>query len=136
MFIILYYKMINVILYFLSIVNIKLPTMNNIYKTTFNVPVIGRQNIEYKRFEKYTSSLKLYGIINADGLLFFDKNDVTKYSFDETIENIMSKYKCKINEAYYNDIDDEILLNLKIKILNIQKTLILKNNNYNEKKDL
>tara|TARA_Y100000996_G_C21990258_1_gene424299 strand:+ start:116 stop:502 length:387 start_codon:yes stop_codon:yes gene_type:complete len=128
--------MINVILYFLSIVNIKLPTMNNIYKTTFNVPVIGRQNIEYKRFEKYTSSLKLYGIINADGLLFFDKNDVTKYSFDETIENIMSKYKCKINEAYYNDIDDEILLNLKIKILNIQKTLILKNNNYNEKKDL
>ena len=128
--------MINVILYFLSIVNIKLPTMNNIYKTTFNVPVIGRQNIEYKRFEKYTSSLKLYGIINADGLLFFDKNDVTKYSFDETIENIMSKYKCKINEAYYNDIDDEILLNLKIKILNIKKTFILKNNNYNEKKDL
>jgi hypothetical protein len=110
--------------------------MNNIYKTTFNVPVIGKQYIEYKRFEKYTSSLKLYGIINADGFLFFDKNDVTNYSFDKKIENIMSKYKCKINEAYYNDIDDEILLNLKIKILNIQKTLILKNNNYNEKKDL
>jgi len=117
----------------LSLIDIKLPIINNIYKSKFNIPLIGKQNIEYQRIEKYKSSLKLYGIINADGYLFFDKNDIKNYSFDEEIQNVMNKYKCKINEAYYNDIKDEIFLNVRVYPLNLQKVIILKNIYYEEK---
>jgi len=117
----------------LTLIEIKLPIINNIYKSKFIIPLLGKQNIEYKRIEKYKSSLKLYGIINADGYLFFDKNDIKNYSFDEEIQNIMNKYKCKISEAYYNDIKDEIFLNVKVNPLNLQKVIILKNIYYEEK---
>ena len=45
----------------------------------------------------------------------------------------MNKFKCKINEAYYNNIKDEIFLNIKVKPLNLQKVIILKNIYYEEK---
>ena len=86
--------------------------------------------------QKYTSSLKLYGIINTDGFLYFDKNNPQNYSFDDNIKNVMSKYKCKINEAYYNNVSDKIFLKLKIKLLNIQKTIILKNQNSKNSKNI
>lgn len=117
----------------LSLIDIKLPIINNIYKSKFIIPLIGKQNIEYQRIEKYKSSLKLYGIINTNGYLFFDKNDIKNYSFDEEIQNVMNKYKCKINEAYYNDIKDEIFLIVKVNPLNLQKVIILKNIYYQEK---
>ena len=129
-------NIITTIISVISIINTKLPIMNNIYKTNLNLPLIGNQYIEYKRFEKYTSSLKLYGIINTDGFLYFDKNNPQNYSFDDNIKNVMSKYKCKINEAYYNNVSDQIFLKLKIKLLNIQKTIILKNQNSKNSKNI
>ena len=110
--------------------------MNNIYKTSINFSVLGNQNIEYQRIEKYKSIIKLYGLINVDGFIYFNKDDVYNYNFDENINNIISKYKCKISDAYYNNLEDKIYLKLKIKILNLKKTIILENESFNKKIDL
>lgn len=104
-----------------------LPIINNIYKSKLYFPFIGNQNIQYIRYQEFTSSLLLYGIINCEGKIFFDKSDISNYSLDENINQILLKYKCKIIKAYYNNADDEIILNLKIKPLNIKKHIILKN---------
>jgi len=110
-----------------SLITHNLPIINNIYKCKLYFPFVGNQNIQYIRYEDFTSSLLLSGIINIQGKIFFDKNDVYNYSLDENMNQILLKYKCKINEAYYNKIDDEIILKLKIKPLNIKKHIILKN---------
>ena len=104
-----------------------LPIINNKYKSKLYFPFIGNQNIQYIRYQEFTSSLLLYGIINCEGKILFDKSDVSNYSLDENINQILLKYKCKIIKAYYNNTDDEIILNLRIKPLNIKKHIILKN---------
>ena len=119
--------MISIFSTLFSLITHDLPIINNKYKCKLYFPFVGNQNIQYIRYEEFTSSLILSGIINTEGKLFFDKNDVYNYSLDENINQILLKYKCKINEAYYNKIDDEIILKLKIKPLNIKKHIILKN---------
>ena len=119
--------MISIFITLFSLITHDLPIINNTYKCKLYFPFIGNQNIQYIRYEEFTSALLLSGIINTEGKLFFDKNDVYNYSLDENINQILLKYKCKINEAYYNKIDDEIILKLKIKPLNIKKNIILKN---------
>lgn len=120
----------------ISIINTKLPIMNNIYKTSINFSVLGNQNIEYQRIEKYKSIIKLHGLINVDGFIYFNKDNVYNYNFDQNINNIISKYKCTISDAYYNNLEDKIFLRLKIKILNLKKIIILENENYKKKINL
>lgn len=128
--------MLSILVSILTILTPKLPIMNNIYKTSINFSVLGNQNIEYQRIERYKSIIKLHGLINVNGFIYFNKDDVYNYKFDENINNIISKYKCKISDAYYNNLEDKIYLKLKIKILNLKKTIILENENYNKKIDL
>jgi hypothetical protein len=128
--------MLSLLVSILTILAPKLPIMNNIYKTSINFSVLGNQNIEYQRIEKYKSIIKLHGLINVDGFIYFNKDDVYNYIFDENINNIISKYKCKISDAYYNNLEDKIYLKLKIKILNLKKTIILENESFNKKIDL
>ena len=128
--------MLSLLVSILTILAPKLPIMNNIYKTSINFSVLGNQNIEYQRIEKYKSIIKLHGLINVDGFIYFNKDDVYNYNFDENINNIISKYKCKISDAYYNNLEDKIYLKLKIKILNLKKTIILENESFNKKIDL
>lgn len=128
--------MLSLLVSILTILAPKLPIMNNIYKTSINFSVLGNQNIEYQRIERYKSIIKLHGLINVDGFIYFNKDDVYNYDFDENINNIISKYKCKISDAYYNNLEDKIYLKLKIKILNLKKTIILENESFNKKIDL
>ena len=125
--------MLSLLVSILTILAPKLPIMNNIYKTSINFSVLGNQNIEYQRIERYKSIIKLHGLINVDGFIYFNEDDVYKYNFDENINNIISKYKCKISDAYYNNLEDKIYLKLKIKILNLKKTIILENESFNKK---
>lgn len=111
----------------LSFCILNLPKINNIYKTTIKIPLIGKQNIKYKRIEKYKSSLNLNGIININGYIYFDENNINNYSYDKNINKIITKYKCNIKETYYNYIDDLIIFKLKINLLNIEREVILKN---------
>lgn len=112
--------------------NIKniLPPINNIYKTTLNFPLIGKQNIEYKRIGLLESEVKLYGKLDAVGYIYFNKNNVYDYNFDDNLKNIIKKYKCNFYEPYYDKDNDLISFKIKINIIQFQKTLILKNINY------
>lgn len=104
-----------------------LPPINNIYKTSLNIPLLGNQNIEYKRIGLLESQVKLDGRLNAIGYINFNENNIYDYYFDETLEKIIKKYKCTIFNPNYDNINDIINFKIKINIIQFQKTLILKN---------
>lgn len=126
----------NLIFNFLPILSISdsnikniLPPINNIYKTTLNVPLLGKQNIEYKRIGLLESEVKLYGKLETTGYIYFDKTNVYNYKFDNNLKDIIKKYRCTIYNPYYDKKNDLINFKIKINIIQFQKTLVLKNIN-------
>ena len=104
-----------------------LPPINNIYKTTLYIPLLGKQNIEYERVDTLVSQISLYGRVNAIGYINFDKTNILNYNFDDTLTKIVQKYRCTIYNPYYDKVNDIINFKIKINIIQFQKTLILKN---------
>lgn len=116
-----------------------LPSLNNVYSGSLNIPLFGKQNIEFERLKHNTSRVRLYGLINCDGLVYNDENYelITKdeatmsYELDAYLKNIMRKYKCSIEAPYYDKISDTVLFVLKINILGLTKSIKLLNTNTN-----
>lgn len=107
---------------------INLPPINQVYKTSINLPFIGPQNIEYERTDLYVSQVRLDGIINECGNVYLDKNNLYDYTFDEVLNNIVNKYKCSLENPYYDPENDIVVFKLKIKVIKFGKTIVLKKN--------
>ena len=118
--------MISSIFFILSLNNI-FPPIGNTYYTSINIPLVGTQNIKYQRTKKLISEVSLSGKINKQGYIYFDNNDPYKYTLDNTLENILKKYKCSFSEPYYDNINDIITLRIRINIIRYSKKLILTN---------
>ena len=126
----------NLLFIFLPILSIRdpnikniLPPINNIYIATLNVPLLGKQNIEYERIGLLESKVKLYGKLDVNGYIYFDKTNVYNYKLDDNLKNIIKKYRCTIYNPYYDKDKDLINFKIKINIIQFQKTLVLKNIN-------
>ena len=114
-------------IFFVLSLNKMLPPIGNTYYTSINIPLIGTQNIKYERTKKLISEVSLSGKVNKQGYIYFDNNDPYKYTLDDTLENILKKYKCTLSDPYYDNINDIITLNIKINIIRYSKKLILTN---------
>ena len=114
-------------IFFVLSLNNMLPPIGNIYYTSINIPLIGTQNVKYERTKKLISEVSLSGKVNKQGYIYFDNNDPYKYTLDNTLENILKKYKCTLSDPYYDNINDIITLNIKINIIRYSKKLILTN---------
>jgi hypothetical protein len=114
-------------IFFTLSLNNMLPPIGNTYYTSINIPLIGRQNVKYERTKKLISEVSLSGKINNQGYIYFDNNDPYKYTLDDTLKNILKKYKCTLSDPYYDNINDIITLNIKINIIRYSKKVILTN---------
>ena len=103
-----------------------LPPINSVYKTSINLPFIGSQNIEYERTDLYVSQVRLDGFINECGNVYLDKHNLYDYTFDEVLKRIVDKYKCVLENPYYDPVNDIVVFKLKIKVIKFGKTIILK----------
>ena len=103
---------------------INLPPINQVYKTSINLPFIGPQNIEYERTDLYVSQVRLDGIINECGNVYLDKNNLYDYTFDEVLKRIVDKYKCSLENPYYDPENDIVVFKLKIKVIKFGKTIV------------
>ena len=110
------------------------PPINNIYKTKIYIPLIGSQNIEYCRFNKYKSKITLSGFLNNEGFITFNKNNPYDYTFDEILTDIVNKYKCELYNPNYDYLNDVIKIQIKIKVINFKTEITLKNINNSNKK--
>ena len=106
-----------------------LPPINNIYQTQFSIPFIGKQEIEYKRIEPFVSKINLTGKINKIGYITFNENNIYDYTFDDTLNTIIKKYKCSFYIPDYDEEEDKITIKIKILLINYSKKLILHNQN-------
>ena len=115
-----------------------LPSLNNVYRGSLNIPLVGKQNIEFERLKLNTSQVRLYGLINCDGLIYNDENintntndgTIINYELDTRLKNIMTKYRCSIDAPTYDVTNDSILFVLKINMLGITKRITLINTNH------
>ena len=73
--------MLSLLVSILTILAPKLPIMNNIYKTSINFSVLGNQNIEYQRIEKYKSIEGVSGV------------HLMGYKQEEDIASVISHFK-------------------------------------------
>ena len=118
--------MIATIFFALSLNNM-LPPIGNRYYTSINIPLIGTQNVKYERTKKLISEVSLSGKVNKQGYIYFDNKDPYKYTLDNTLENILKKYKCTLSEPLYDNINDVITLNIRINLIRFSKKLTLIN---------
>lgn len=115
-----------------------LPSINKVYSVALVFPLLGNQNIEFERLKKNTSQIRLSGLINCKGYIYNDITDLqdTKdanyekktcmtYELDNTLKNIMNKYRCSIEAPYYDVNNDIILFVLKINMLGLTKSVKL-----------
>ena len=108
-----------------------LPSINSVYSVTLVFPLLGNQNIEFERLKKNTSQIRLSGLINCKGYIYNDVNDVNdekktmNYELDNSLKNIMNKYRCSIEAPYYDVHNNIILFVLKINMLGLTKSVKL-----------
>lgn len=105
-----------------------LPPINQVYKTSLNIPFVGSQKVEYERTDLYISQVRLDGIINECGNVYLNKNNLYDYTIDEVLKRIVDKYKCSLDNPYYDHENDIVVFKLKIKVIKFSKTIILKKN--------
>jgi hypothetical protein len=125
----------------LLVLSYSLPPLNNIYSGSINFPLLGKQNIEFERLKKNTSHIKLFGLINCNGYIYYDENNENNennenvsnkcininYELDNNLLNIIRKYRCTIEAPYYDVRSDTILFILKINMLGLTKSIKLLN---------
>lgn len=125
--------MYNILLYALAFT---LPALHKVYRGSLIIPLIGKQNIEFERLKENTSRVRLYGLINRNGLVYNtntntntkDDDDTTmNYELDHCLKTIMTKYRCTIDAPYYDVNNDTILFVLKINMLGLTKSIKLHN---------
>lgn len=106
-----------------------LPPLNNIYKSSLKIPLLGKQEIYLQRKTKNTASLKMNGIVNTNGKIFYHKtqNNEYNYTFDENINNVLDKYKVSMYNIDYDNENDISKVDIKIRLLNLKKKLIFQN---------
>lgn len=109
-----------------------LPSINKVYSVALVFPLLGNQKIEFERLKKNTSQIRLSGLINCKGYIYNDITDLKdekktymNYELDNTLKNIMNKYRCSIEAPYYDVNNDIILFVLKINMLGLTKSVKL-----------
>lgn len=115
-----------------------LPSINKVYSVALVFPLLGNQNIEFERLKKNTSQVRLSGLINCKGYIYnditdlkdtkdtnYEKKTYINYELDNSLKNIMNKYRCSIEAPYYDVNNDIILFVLKINMLGLTKSVKL-----------
>ena len=109
-----------------------LPSINKVYSVALVFPLLGNQNIEFERLKKNTSQVRLSGLINCKGYIYNEVKDENEkenrcmnYELDNTLKNIINKYRCSIEAPYYDVRNDIIIFVLKINMLGLTKSVKL-----------
>mgnify|MGYP001323334171 CR=1 FL=1 len=110
-----------------------LPPINNIYRATINVPILGKQNVEYERLSQLNSEIRMSGIINDKAYITYDlvnnSNKLYTYTLDDKFIKILKKYRCELSNAEYCPLTDLSTINVFVKLINFNKIIVLKNKN-------
>ena len=111
---------------------VQLPPINNIYIATVNVPVIGKQNIEYERLSELKSEIRMSGIINDVAYINYNlvtnnSNKLYKYELDNNLIRILKKYRCELSNPSYTPFTDIASIEILVRLINFKKIIILKN---------
>ena len=127
----------------LLLISYALPSINKVYSVALVFPLLGIQNIKFERLQDNMSQVRLSGLINCNGYIYNTIKDednkkfenekmCMNYELDNSLKNIMNKYRCSIEAPYYDVRNDTILFILKINMLGLTKSIKLLNM-YNNK---
>ena len=120
----------------LLLISYALPSLNKVYSAALVFPLLGIQNIKFERLQDNMSQVRLSGLINCNGYIYNTIKDednkkfenekmCMNYELDNSLKNIMNKYRCSIEAPYYDVNNDIILFVLKINMLGLTKSVKL-----------
>lgn len=115
----------NILFYIVNIISTTstlvtiIPKPGNIYQKKLYIPIIGKQLIEAEIVTNNYAFIRLEGLINEKGTAkYFNANDKHMIKFSYNLRKIIKKYKTELTFPYYDIENDEILLNINIKVIN------------------
>ena len=101
------------------------PPIGNIYSNTVKFPFIGSQTIETEYINNNRANIYLRGKININGTgEFVYKKNKKNLKLSNNLCHILNKLKCELNDPYYDNENDNVILRISIKSL-ISKKIIL-----------
>ena len=108
--------------------SLNLPPISKIYKAALYVPFLGTQYIEYERLKELQARICLTGFVEAKGYINYIQEEDNLYELDNTLLTILDKFRCVLDEPYYDSLRDIIKIKIKLKIryFNLNKKIILK----------
>ena len=100
-----------------------MPPLNTTYKSSINIPFIGKQNLYLKRLNYDRAHLIVNGLVKTNGYIYYNKlsENNYEYSLDEKLLNVMNKYKITINNIDYDNKNDISTVDIKINLINFEK---------------
>ena len=120
--------MLGVLISVITLINsIILPFQGRIYSNIISIPFIGNQYIETKFLAENTIEILLDGIVSENGTAqYISYEDGINFFLSKNLEYIMKKRRSEFIFKSYDEINDNIYIQLLIKPIYLKKTIILK----------
>jgi hypothetical protein len=115
---------IKLILLFFSTSRIVLPNYGSIYTNTFQLPLLGKQNIKAEFYEYNQIYIKLNGLIDENGIAEYKiVDDKVCIHLSKNLRQLIDKSKTEFNLINYDNYKDIVYIELHIKPLFYKKNI-------------
>ncbi len=100
------------------------------YEKTLAFPFLGKQEIVLTIKNKRTAQLSLAGLINHDENVTYKlhPNGNVEFTISQSLTDILSRYRTRISNTWFDDITEEACLDIRILPLHFNKKIRLKRN--------
>lgn len=97
------------------------PPIGARYSRKLSFPLVGSQSVSLQIDSRQTARIAMRGILNhAEELEYsFTHGNRVVFGLSDTLKSMLSKFRCSILDAWYDDVTDESCVKLRIDVLRL-----------------
>lgn len=97
------------------------------YGKLMHVPIVGDQHMTLHIQSKSVASIELKGIVNHAETLAYSvyPDNRVQFVLSNDLIRILNRYRCLIEDPYYNQTDDTACITVNVRLLRLRKQLRL-----------
>ena len=97
------------------------PPIGARYSRKLSFPLVGSQSVSLQIDSRQTARIAMRGILNHAEELDYSFTHGNRVVFDlsDTLKSMLSKFRCSILDAWYDDVTDESCVKLRIDMLRL-----------------
>ena len=103
------------------------PPLNAEYKSTLNIPIIGKQHVHLHVKSRNLASLQLQGLIDFEDNFAYaaHPNGTLTFQLSRECQHFLTKYRCSVHNPFYDVDNDLASIVLRIRMLSFKKHILL-----------